>query len=239
MLRRAKTADARVRFVGKPVHQSGSQSRLADARFTGEQDDLPLARLGLGPAPKQEFALFFPPDQCSQATLMQRLEAALYGARPQHRPGPHSPSDALEFLRANILNLKERTQQSSCAFGDDDTVWLRNSLEPCCEIWRLPDDAPLLRFSRSDQVTHNNQPGCDADAGLQGCAGLQPGQCRDEFQPGMHRPLGIVLMGLRISKINKDAIAHILRYKTFKPTNGLGRALLVGRNDLSEVLRVH
>jgi hypothetical protein len=34
MLRRAETTDARVRLVGEPFHQRGSQSRLADARFT-------------------------------------------------------------------------------------------------------------------------------------------------------------------------------------------------------------
>src|SRR5271167_1849362 len=46
-------------------------------------------------------------------------------------------------------------------------------------------------------------------------------------------------MRLRITEINEDAVAHILRHKPAEATHGLGDALLIGRNDLAQVLRVH
>ena len=39
------------------------------------------------------------------------------------------------------------------------------------EVRRLADDAALLRVPRSDQVADHDQPGRDADTGLQGSVG--------------------------------------------------------------------
>ena len=61
----------------------------------------------------------------------------------------------------------------------------------------------------------------------------------DQLQPRPHRPLGIVLMGLRIAEIHEDAVAHVLRHEPAEALHGPGDALLIGGNDLAQVLRVH
>ena len=72
-----------------------------------------------------------------------------------------------------------------------------------------------------------------------GTAGLQPSDRCDQLQPRPYRPLGVILMGLRIAEVHKHAIAHVLRYEPAKALHGLGDALLVGGNDLAQVLGVH
>ena len=46
-------------------------------------------------------------------------------------------------------------------------------------------------------------------------------------------------MGLRVAEIDQHAVAHVLRYEPAEALHGLGDALLVGGNDLAQVLRVH
>ena len=74
------------------------------------------------------------------------------------------------------------------------------------------------------------------------CSGagvLSVGHRRDQLQPRPHRPLGVILMGLRIAEINQHAVAHVFRHEAAEAAHGLGDAFLIGRNDLAQVLRVH
>jgi hypothetical protein len=48
-----------------------------------------------------------------------------------------------------------------------------------------------------------------------------------------------VLMRLRIPEVDQHPIAHVLRDEASEALHGLGNTLLVGRNDLAEVFRVH
>ena len=170
---------------------------------------------------------------------MQRLEAAFHRTRPQRRPGPHRPGDALEVLRPEVLQLEQIAEKSSRALGDDHHVRLGDPLQARREVRRLADDAALLRLSRSDQVADHNEPGCNADTGLQRSARLEPSYRRDQLQSRPYRPLGVVLMGLRIAEIHEHAVAHVFRHEAAEAAHGLGDAFLIGRNDLAQVLRVH
>jgi hypothetical protein len=61
----------------------------------------------------------------------------------------------------------------------------------------------------------------------------------NQFQSCTDSALRIVLMGLRVAKIDEYAIAHVLGDKTTKPRHCLRNALLLGGNNLADVLRVH
>ena len=69
--------------------------------------------------------------------------------------------------------------------------------------------------------------------------GLQSTYSSNQLQPRAHGPLCVVLVGLGIPKVNKDPIAHVLRNEAVEALHGLCDALLIGRNDLAEVFRVH
>ena len=61
----------------------------------------------------------------------------------------------------------------------------------------------------------------------------------DQLQPCPYCSLGVILMSLRIAKIDEDAVTHIFGHEAAEALDGLGDALLIGRNNLAQVLRVH
>ena len=123
---------------------------------------------------------------------------------------------------------------------DGDGARRRLGLQTRREIRRLADDRLLLGGARSDQVTDDDEPRGDADAALQGRAGRQPGDACDELQRRPYRPLRVILMGLRITE---DRRAHRRPYTSRRTrrsaATALGDALLVGGDDLAQVLGIH
>src|SRR5215831_9178810 len=96
---------------------------------------------------------------------MQGFEAAFNGTRPQRRPGPYWPGDALEVYRVEVLKFEKIAEKLSRALGDDDHVRLGKPLQARREVRRFTNDAPLLHLSRSDQVANHDEPGRNADTG--------------------------------------------------------------------------
>ena len=118
-------------------------------------------------------------------------------------------------------------------------VPLRNALHNKNEVQEQNlNGAPVKRRGAS-VIADNDQPGRDADTGLQGNARLQRGHPRDQLQPRANRPLGVILMGLRIAEVDEDTVAHVFRHEAAEAAHRLGDAFLIGRNDLAQVLRVH
>ena len=72
-----------------------------------------------------------------------------------------------------------------------------------------------------------------------GALDFNPPTACDQLQPGPHRSLGVVLMGLRIAEVHEHAVAHVLRHEPAEALHGLGDAFLVRGNDLAQVFRVH
>ena len=72
----------------------------------------------------------------------------------------------------------------------------RHALQACGEVRRLTDDCLLLRSAQPDQVADHHKARCDADARLEGHAGLQATYRSDQLQPSAHGSLCVVLVGL-------------------------------------------
>jgi hypothetical protein len=72
-----------------------------------------------------------------------------------------------------------------------------------------------------------------------GGVGLQASYGSDHVQPGTDGPLGVVFVGLRITEIDQHSVAHVPRNEAAEATYGLRDAVLIARNDLAKVLRVH
>ena len=60
----------------------------------------------------------------------------------------------------------------------------------------------------------------------------------DHRQPGAHRPLGIVLMRLRIAEIDQHPVAHVFGDKAVEAADRLGDGAVVGADQLAQILRV-
>ena len=170
---------------------------------------------------------------------MESVEAAFHRTRPQRRPGSHRPRDALEVLCSKVLKLEQVAHELSSALGNDHAVRLCNALQARCKVRRLADDGLLLRSARADQIADDHQSRRDADARLQGRVGLQIAYRSDQLQPCAHGPLGVVLVGMGVAEVDQHPVAHVFRDEAAEALHGLRDALLIGRNDLAEVFRVH
>ena len=160
-------------------------------------------------------------------------------AGPQRRPGTHRTADALEVLCAEVFKFEQVAQELAGAFGNHDAVRFCKALQTRGEVRRLAHNAALLGLSRSNQVANHDQTRRNANARLQGRAGLQDADRSDQLQSCAHRSLGVILMGLGIAEVHEHAIAHVLRYEPAKALHSLGDAFLIGGDDLAQVLRVH
>ena len=67
---------------------------------------------------------------------------------------------------------------------------------------------------------------------------VQGAQRRDETQAGMHGPLGVVFMRLRIAKVHQQPIPEILRNIPLKALNHCGAGLLISLHHGLPVFRV-
>ena len=143
-----------------------------------------------------------------------------------------------ERLGPEILDLEQRADLSPGAVGNDQGARPGQRLQTGGEVWRLADDAPLLRSTRADQIANDDEASGDADPHVQRLLCGEPADRVDDREPGASRALGVVLMRLGIAEIDQHAVAHILGDKTAKAADGVGDAAMVGADDLAQILGI-
>src|SRR5262249_46725702 len=149
------------------------------------------------------------------------------------------PGNTLEAPHPKVIELEETAEKSPRAFGDDDHVRFGDALQARRKVRRLAYHAALLRLTRWDQVPDHADSGCNTDPDLLRSMRLEPSNSRNQLKPSPYGSLGVILMGMRIAKVHEDTTPHISGDEPAEVVHGLGDAFLIGRNDLSQVLRVH
>ena len=146
-------------------------------------------------------------------------------------------SDKTRALAEAELNRQQDLAEQNMRFN----AAVQNMSQGLCMFARLGVSPTMPRSCapRSDQVTDHDQHGRNSDTGLQRNARLEPRHGCDQLQSCPYRPLGIVLMGLRIAVIHEHTIAHIFRHEPTEAGAPPRRSFLIGGNDLAQVLRVH
>jgi hypothetical protein len=143
-----------------------------------------------------------------------------------------------ERLRPEIFELEQATDLPPGALGDNECPRCGQRLQPGGEVRRLSNHSALLRRTRSDQVADHDQPAGDAEPHIQRLRRLEPADSVDDGEPGANCPFGVVLVRLRIAKIDQHAVAHVFGDKTGKPADGVGDAAVIGPDDLAQILGV-
>ena len=111
-------------------------------------------------------------------------------------------------------------------------------MQPRREVRRLADDPALLRCPRADKIADDGKPGRDPDAKLEPFGALQAADLADERKSGAHRPLGVVLMGLRVAEISENAVAHVFGDIPAETADRLGDRAMIGADDLAQILGI-
>jgi hypothetical protein len=71
-------------------------------------------------------------------------------------PYRHWPGDALNFDDVEILVFEQIADQPARARSDDDSIRLRQGLQPGSEVRCLADDRLFLRRALADQIADNH-----------------------------------------------------------------------------------
>ena len=115
-----------------------------------------------------------------------------------HAPGRLWLGKTGERLGPEILDLEQGADLSPGAVGNDQGARPCQRLQPGGKVWRLTDDAPLLRGTRTDQIADDDEASGDTEPHVQRLLCGEPADRVDDRQPGAGRPLGVVLMRLGI-----------------------------------------
>ncbi len=135
-----------------------------------------------------------------------------------------------ERLEAEILEIEQRADLPPCALCNDECARLGHCLQPGGKVRRLADDPALLRGTGADQVANHDKAAGDTKPHIQPFRRREPADRVDDGEPGPQRPLGIVLMRLRIAEILGD--------KTGVPGDRIGDATLIGADHLAQILGI-
>ena len=152
---------------------------------------------------------------------------------------PTRESRGTKVLCSQVLKLEQVSDEVPSAFRNHNAVRLRNALQPRRKVWRLAYDCLLLRSTGANQVANNHKSCGNSYAGLERRVRLEPLHGVRQLQTCADGALCVVFVGLGVAKVDQHPVAHVLRYEAAEATHRLRNALLIGRNDLAEVFRVH
>src|SRR5262249_9026202 len=132
--------------------------------------------------------------------------------------------------------IEKLAQQAPRALRNQNLSSRRTGLQPRSKVWGLAGHRALLGRPGAGQVADYDQPSRNPDPCRKALAMLGR---NIPNRAGAHRAFSIVLVRLGVAEIYEDPIAHVLRYEPAEALHGFGDALLVDRNDLAQVFRVH
>lgn len=244
VIRRAAALEPGVAFGRQPLAQHVDQARLAHARLALEQHHLSAPLLDLRPALDQQRELRFAADQRRQPGGGGELQAGLHAARLQHAVRSHGFGDALEGLRAEVLEHEEPLDEAPRRGADDDRTGARHVLQARGDVYRAAEDVVLRVVPRRA----HDQAGVNADA-QRDAARAQPGevhsdpsiQARDlrlNGERGAHRAGRIILVRLRVAEIDQQPVAEVARDVAVEALHLGGAGLVVGVHHVAELFRV-
>ena len=218
--------------------QLAEDAALADARLAGQKHHLPFTILRQIPALHQQADFVLAADEARQTAGTNRLEAALGNREPFDRPGRNRRGKTLDLMPAEVAKLEEIAEQSAGRGGDDDRIRLGQPLHPGGEVRRIADDRLLPRRAGAQQIANDDEAGGDADAQPQPLRRFQRADGIDQGQSGPDRPLGVVLMRLRIAEIDQNPVAHVFGDKAVEAGDRVGDAAVVGADHLAQILGI-
>ena len=144
-----------------------------------------------------------------------------------------------ERLRPEIGEFEQPADLPARAVGDDNRVRLREPLHAGGQVRGLADDPTLLR----DAPTPIRSPTTTSPVAMpirtrKVTRPERRRNRRDHREPGAHRSLGIVLMGLRIAEIDQHPVAHVFRDKAVKAADRIGDRAVIGADELAQILGI-
>jgi hypothetical protein len=240
VVRGAEVAQAGMPLAMHGILERGRQPRLADAGLAGNKHHPPLAALlDLGPAPPQQVDLLLAANQAGAARA-QRLEAARHAALRQDLAGTGLLGAALQLRGVELAIVEQAAEQVPRAARDHHGPRRCKACQARGEKRRCADGGGLRCRSIAALAEHD-ETRRDADARRQRLdealdAQRAHGPAHLETRP--NRPLGILLVRLRIAEIGNDPVLRAFGDRAAVLRHHVPDAPVAGCHDLAKVLGV-
>ena len=213
--------------LGSRSCSAGGKARLADARLAREQHHLPLA--APWPATPAARAAARSPPRARPAASAPPRAAPRTGSRPRSRRSTcqawTGSAKPFSVDGAEIAVVEQPADEPARGSRDHDRVRARQGPAGARRgsASRRRRRAPALRPSRSDRRRPPARWRCRRGPAAHARLGLELGRRpRPSCKPGAHRPLGVVLVRLRIAEIDEHAVAHVLGDEAVEAGDRLG-----------------
>ena len=144
--------------------------------------------------------------------------------------------DALQLVRALLLDDEESGHLALHASRDQDRPWLSSSLDARRNVRRFTEHL-------AGGVYHD-RAALDADAGgklgraRSGVPCVEVGERALDGERGAHGALGVVLLRLRIAEQCHQPVAELLQHMAAKPGHRRRGLVEIGVDEVAPVLRV-
>ena len=144
--------------------------------------------------------------------------------------------DALQLVRALLLDDEEPGHLALHASRDQDRPWLSSSLDPRRDVRRFAE-----HFAGG---VHHDRTGLDADAGgklgraRSGVPCVEVGERALDGERGPHGALGVVLLRLRIAEQRHQPVAELLQHMAAKIGHRRRSFVEIGVDEVAPVFGV-
>ena len=123
--------------------------------------------------------------------------------------------------------------------GDQDGVGLRFRLHARGDVGRFAERQLLAPLAAS-HLAHDDQSGVDAGAHVEALATHRDRlHLLQDFEPGLDRAQGVVLVRRGVSEIGQDAVAQVLGDVTLVAADDIRADALIPGVQLAQIFRVH
>jgi hypothetical protein len=162
----------------------------------------------------------------------------------QHLPGLDRCVEPFQRHSAKIRNIEPIADKTFRRWVDDQLIGLCQRLKAGSEIRSFPKHRPFLRSILSHEFADDDWTSRNADSRSNfklwmGSILIQRLYRIQNSQPGIDRPFRIVFMGIGISKVDQQPIAHVFGDIAIEPTNRLGTSVEKTSGHVLEVFRIH
>ena len=224
--------DPGVRRLGEFCAELLDEARLADAGLADDLDELAFAFQRARPATLKLVKFILPPDQRRQ----NPRAAAPAAARPHDAIERNRRRHALEVVRALVFGDEQPGRLPLHVRGDEHRPRFGRRLNARGDIGRLAENF-------AGRVDHD-RPHVEADArrklgraGLR-VAGVEVGERALDGERRPHRPLGVVLLRVRIAEQGHQTVAELLQHMAAETRHRGGGLVEVGPDEIAPVLGV-
>jgi len=169
---------------------------------------------------------------------VERVVTAFDSVWLQDRPCSNRLLDTLDSSQAQVGELIEIAKQAPRGVGDDDGIGLGECENARGEVWCLAENVALLRVARPDQIADHDKARRNTNSDLQSGRAWKRAHGLDQFETGANGALGVVLVSIRISEIDEDAVTAEACDKAVEPPDRLGDRILIGADERAQIFGI-